>query len=103
MKRSIRISLVVAALATSFPMSVFGANPPDRKAETVAQLDRRADQTDAKLARMGPPQRADGARNFRRKQLRNERDRLHELIGKLEAGQQVDPTEIDRVLGPAQH
>jgi hypothetical protein len=98
-KRSIRISLVVVALATSFPVSVLGANPSDRKTETVAQLESRADQANSKLARLGPPQRADVARNIQRSQLRNERDRLRELIGKLEAGQQVSPAEIDRVLG----
>jgi len=101
-KRSTRMSLVFAALAAAFPIGVSGASagPTEGRVEAITQLESRAVQVDAKLNRTVRQGRTDVTRHIQRKQLRDERNRVRELIGRLEAGQQVDPAEIDRALGP---
>jgi hypothetical protein len=46
-----------------------------------------------------PHQRSDVAQRIRRNKLGDQRQQLRGLIERLERGEQVDPAEIDRVLG----
>jgi hypothetical protein len=93
-KRPIFILLAIGALVSAQPVS---ADQGSGSAQ-ISQLESRAAQITEKLSRTGAPQaRGDAALAIQRHQIREQRQRIQDLLEKARAGQQINPAEIDRV------
>jgi len=98
-KRPIFILLAIGALVSAQPVSAAqGAGSPSDRSAQISQLESRAAQITEKLSRTGAPQaRGDAALAIQRHQIREQRQRIRDLLEKARAGQQINPAEIDRV------
>ncbi len=85
------IALLVAGMLLSAP-ALSGAQSQgsqDRTA-TIAALEQRAEALERTPANPGA---------VRRQEIDQERAQIQQLIGRLQAGQPVDPKELDQILG----
>lgn len=98
MKRTIFILLAVGAVvAAQAASAVQGSGSASDRSAQISQLESRDAQLGDKLARTPVPQgRGDADRAIARQQIREQRQRIQDMIEKLRAGQQIDPAEIDR-------
>lgn len=99
MKRLIPGLVAIAVLPSAGP--VLGqATSSQQTDRLIAQLESRVAQLDDKLARTPVPQaKSDAAVVLQRQQIRDERQRIQEIIEKIRSGQRIAPADIDRVLG----
>ena len=100
MKRPILIALVLGALVSA-QAAIAQGTTPEQKDRLIAQLESLVAQLDGKLARTPVPQpRSDASVAIRRHQIREQRQRIQDLIERMRSGQQIAPADIERVLGP---
>ena len=92
MRSKIGSLLIAAGLAMSSmaPMPSFAAND-DSQAQARARLEQRASRIDADLG--------GNVRAARRQKLMRQQREIEDAIRKIQAGQNVDTDEIDRILG----
>jgi hypothetical protein len=91
MARSFLTLFTISIFCTILAIGVF-ANPPTadaEKAELVSKLAQRADRLE---------RRAQGTKGVPRAHLQQQSLRLKNLIKRLEAGESIDPQEIDTLL-----
>src|SRR5262245_22296100 len=98
-KRLIPGLVAIAVLPSAGP--VLGqATSSQQTDRLIAQLESRVAPPDDKLARTPVPQaKSDAAVVLQRQQIRDERQRIQEIIEKIRSGQRIAPADIDRVLG----
>lgn len=85
------VTFLVAGMLLSAPaLSGAQSQGGQDRAATIAALEQRAE-----VLEQAPPN--PGA--VRRQQIAKERAQIQELIGRLQAGQPVDPKELDQILG----
>ena len=100
MKRPILMALVIGALVWAQAAIAQGTSSQQTD-RVIAQLESRVAQLDDKLARTPVPQaRSDASVAIRRHQIREQRQRIQDLIEKVRSGQQIAPGDIDRALAP---
>ena len=100
MKRPILVALVIGALVSAQTAIAQGTSSQQTD-RLIAQLESRVAQLDDKLARTPVPQaRSDASVAIQRHQLREQRQRIQDLIERMRSGQQIAPADIERVLGP---
>ncbi len=99
MKRPIFILLAIGALVSAQPVGAAeGSGSPSDRSAQVSKLESRAAQLTEKLSRMGVPQaRGDAALAIQKHRIREQRQRIQDLLEKARAGQQINPAEIDQV------
>ncbi len=91
MNRFLATLLTTGALSASLATGIFASSQPGDtgKAELAAQLQRRAERLEWQ---------AQGTKGVPRAHLEQQSVRIKNLIKRLEAGEAVDPQEIDQLL-----
>ena len=101
MKRQIFILLTIGALLSAQPMSAAqgSGTQSGQNAQAVRQLESRNAELGKKLSQIPVPQgkNGDAGNAIRRHQIREQRQRIQDLLEKARAGQRIDPAEIEGV------